>query len=177
MSFYVLHCIYVWVLYDSQCNVFFMCINKMIFIMVKCCFFFVVQAEFLSFTYTSYGFKGLILKLAVHHCIHKIMPLEHVPSPVHTITTYNHYVRFNNILPSVSWSPKWPLPSHSNKPKHSILFCIIFILPAQPAWQDQMEFPSDESEEKDCWGQVLHCHHKGRPPESLQQMWGEMNFE
>jgi hypothetical protein len=37
-----------------------------------------------------------------------------------------------------------------------------------PAWKDQMVFPSVESEEKDCWGKVLHYRHKGRPPENLQ---------
>jgi hypothetical protein len=40
-----------------------------------------------------------------------------------------------------------------------------------------MVFPFVESEEKDCWGQVLHYHHKGRPPESLQQKQAELRFE
>jgi hypothetical protein len=36
--------------------------NKLVFVMVKCCVFFAVRAEFLNIIYMSFGFKGLIFK-------------------------------------------------------------------------------------------------------------------
>jgi hypothetical protein len=50
-------------------------------------------------------------------------------------------------------------------------------LPGQPAWQDQTAFPSAESEGRDCSGQVLHCRHRVKPLENLQQKYTRLNAE
>jgi hypothetical protein len=46
-------------IFDVNSDYFLNSVNQLIFVMVKCCVFFAVRAEFLNIILTSFGFKGL----------------------------------------------------------------------------------------------------------------------